>query len=140
MTYLSPTKCLQTFGLPEKESSLTLFKVPTNLVVGNIPAKIYCNQRLVAPLTGFFRELVEKGLYTEITSWGGCFNNRGQRRDASKKSLHAWGCAIDMNAESMPLDAPNLWSPEFLAVAEKYFDWGGHWKNKDCMHFQLKDF
>jgi hypothetical protein len=44
-----------------------------------------------------FKSLEDKGLHVEIKTYDGCYNDRSVR-GSTITSLHAWGCAIDLNA------------------------------------------
>jgi len=73
--------------------------------------------------------------------FGGCFNFR-MMRGANKLSMHAYGCAIDLDPESNPLGKA-YWEPAGMmpmAVVEIFrsegWTWGGTWKRPDCQHFE----
>ena len=53
-------------------------------------------------------------------------------------SLHSWGIAIDVNAFENGLNQIPKLSPGFVkCFTDAGFEWGGTWKRKDGMHFQL---
>jgi hypothetical protein len=53
-------------------------------------------------------------------------------------SLHSWGIAVDVNAFSNGLGKEPTLSAGFVkCFTDAGFDWGGVWKRKDGMHFQL---
>jgi hypothetical protein len=55
-------------------------------------------------------------------------------------SLHSWGIAIDVNAAWNGLGKEPTLTPEFVkCFTDAGFDWGGTWKRKDGMHFQLSN-
>ena len=65
------------------------------------------------------------------------FDFRAQRGGRSL-SLHSWGIAIDVNPKTNALGKTPTLSPAFVACfKETGFDWGGDWKRRDGMHFQL---
>ena len=104
---------------------------------GCIPAKIYCNKLMIGKLSDALLEIKKAGLLHMIVTWNGCFNVR-KSRTSNSYSLHAWGIAIDINAESNALGSKPTLSPEVVAIFKKHgFDWGGDWKRPDGMHFQL---
>lgn len=65
-------------------------------------------------------------------------------------SEHAAGVAIDWNAAQHPLGTPKStgWNKAQVGGIEwllsktlkgSFFEWGGHWKRPDPMHFELKN-
>ena len=101
------------------------------------PGRLYCNKAILAPLEAAFRLLIARGLASELVEWGGCYNFRAQRGGRSL-SLHSWGIAIDVNPKTNALGKTPTLSPAFVACfKETGFDWGGDWKRRDGMHFQL---
>lgn len=129
--------CLQKYGAPEKESAMVLWDVPTELEIGVIPKRIYCNMDMVLPLTDAFRNLIHSGCVTELKTWDGCFNIR-PKKSSKTPSLHSWGLAIDINASWNGFSKEPALSPDFVkCFTDAGFDWGGAWRVKDGMHFQL---
>lgn len=138
------------YGEPSESNKwLTLWDVPSDLEVGVIPKKIYCNKDLVKPLEQAFRNLIQRNKISELKTWDGCFNIR-KARGKNFMSLHSWGLAIDCNAQSNPLGltreqikAKGLtpFSEEFLqCFRDAGFECGADWKGRpDFMHFQLKN-
>lgn len=116
---------------------MVLWDVPSHLEIGLIPKKIYCNKDLVKPLTKAFENLINRGFVTEIKTWDGCFNIR-LMRGLPSMSLHSWGIAVDMNAFENGLGVEPKFSAGFVkCFTDAGFDWGGTWRRKDGMHFQL---
>jgi len=135
---VSSQQCLKKYGDPEKENNMILWDIPTELEVGVIPRRLYCNKDLVGPLTNAFKSLISTGKVSELKTWDGCFNIR-KKRGLSSMSLHSWGIAIDVNAAWNGLGKEPVLSPEFVkCFTDNGFDWGGTWTRKDGMHFQLK--
>jgi len=130
--------CLKKYGDPsEKNKCMVLFDVPTELEIGLIPKRIYCNKDLVAPITKAFKNIIDTGCVKEIKTWDGCFNIR-KKRGLNSMSLHSWRLAIDINAFENGLNQIPKFSKGFVkCFTEAGFDWGGTWKRKDGMHFQL---
>jgi hypothetical protein len=134
---VTSAQCLKKYGDPDKESNMTLWDVPTELEIGVIPKRIYCNKDMVAPLTNAFQNLIDTGKVNELKTWDGCFNKR-KKRGLSSMSLHSWGIAVDVNAAWNGLNMTPKLSAEFVkCFTDAGFDWGGTWKRKDGMHFQL---
>jgi len=130
-------QALKKYGDPAKESNMVLWDIPTELEIGIIPKRLYCNKDLVAPLSQAFKNLITTGFVKELKTWDGCFNIR-KKRGLSSMSLHSWGIAIDVNAAWNGLNKTPVLSAGFVkCFTDVGFDWGGTWTRKDGMHFQL---
>ena len=142
------------FGDPNKHKDMVLFDVPTELEIGVIPKRIYCNKLIIEPLKQAFSNLIHRGFVKELKTWDGCFHIRPIRgfenhyKAALKSgnielsmdylSIHSWGCAIDVNASWNQLGKDPQLSQGFVkCFSDAGFDWGGTWKRKDGMHFQI---
>jgi hypothetical protein len=136
---VSSAQALKKYGQPSNSNPhLILWDVPTELEIGVIPKKIYCNKDLVLPLSKAFKALIATGHVKELKTWDGCFNIR-KKRGLSSMSLHSWGIAIDVNAFENGLNqTPKLSAGFVKCFTDNGFDWGGTWARKDGMHFQLK--
>ena len=66
-----------------------------------------------------------------LRTYNGCYNYRNIK-GTSRLSNHAFGMAIDINAG---LTQPREVVECFEAAG---FTWGGRWKNRDDMHFEIK--
>lgn len=126
------------YGEPSQGNPfLVLWDVPTELEIGVIPKRIYCNKDLVKPLEMAFKNLISRGFVNELKTWDGCFNIRN-KRGLSSPSLHSWGIAVDLNAFENGLNQiPKLSAGFVKCFTDAGFDWGGTWTRKDGMHFQL---
>ena len=134
---ITSAQCLKKYGDPTKESNMVLWDVPTELEIGVIPKRLYCNKDLVAPLTQAFKNLIATGFVKELKTWDGCFNIR-KKRGLTSMSLHSWAIAIDVNAAWNGLGKTPVLSAGFVkCFTDAGFDWGGTWTRKDGMHFQL---
>ena len=73
-------QALKKYGQPSQSNpNLVLWDVPSELEIGVIPKRIYCNKDMVAPLTAAFKALISTGCVTELKTWDGCFNIRKKR-------------------------------------------------------------
>lgn len=137
---LSPKVAFNKYGIPSLNNrNLILFDVPSNLEIGVIPKRIYCNKDLVLPLTKGFTNLIERNFVNELKTWDGCFNIRLQRGSKSLQSLHSWGLAIDVNAFENGLNQKPKLSFGFVnCFLDAGFNWGGYFQRPDGMHFELK--
>ena len=134
---VTSAQCLKKYGDPIKENNMVVWDIPTNLEMGVIPKKLYCNKDLITPLSNAIQKLIITGKISELKTWDGCFNIR-KKRGLSSMSLHSWGLAIDVNAAWNQLNMTPTLSPEFVkCFTDAGFDWGGTWTRKDGMHFQL---
>lgn len=135
-------QCFDKWGDPTNKKNeskyMTLWDVPTELEIGVIPKRLYCNKIMVAPLTTAFKNLIDRGFVKELKTFDGCFNVR-KKRGLSSMSLHSWGIAIDVNASWNQLGKTPTLSKGFVkCFKDAGFDWGGDWvKRLDGMHFQL---
>lgn len=134
---VTSAQCLRKYGDPTKESNLVLWDVPTELEIGVIPKKIYCNKDMVKPLEQVFKNLIQRNHVKELKTWDGCFNIR-KKRGLTSMSLHSWAIAVDVNAAWNGLGKTPVLSAGFVkCFTDAGFEWGGTWTRKDGMHFQL---
>lgn len=147
---ITSAQALKKYGEPSVNNKfLTLWDVPSELEIGVIPKRIYCNKDLVIPLGNAFKNLIDTGCVNELKTWDGCFNIR-KKRGLNSMSLHSWGLAIDMNSFSNPLGltreqiiAKGLtpFSEKFLqCFRDAGFNCGADWKSRpDFMHAELSN-
>ena len=129
--------CLKKYGDPSNERNMFVWDVPSELEIGHIPKRIYCNKDLSGPLSLAFKNLIDRGIVGQLKTWDGCFNIR-KKRGGATSSLHSWGIAIDVNAAWNGFGKTPTMSPEMVkCFTDAGFDWGGTWKKPDGMHFQL---
>lgn len=132
-------QCYKKYGPPELEKAMVLWDVPSDMEIGVIPKRIYCNRDLVAPLQAALRNVISRGLVEQLKTWDGCFNIR-QKRGSTSMSLHAWGLAIDINASWNRFGRVPTLSAELVACfTDAGLIWGGEWSPVDGMHFQLRE-
>ena len=136
---VTSAQALKKYGEPSLEKNMTVWDVPTELEIGVIPKKIYCNKDLVKPLEQAFKNLIERNFVKELKTWDGCFNLR-KKRGLASMSLHSWGIAIDINAAWNGLGKTPVLSAGFVkCFTDAGFYWGGNFKRKDGMHFELNE-
>ena len=136
-------ECFYKWGDPltrnDEGTYMIMWDVPKELEIGVIPKRLYCNKAMVKPLSEAFKNLIDRGFVNELKTFDGCFNIR-KKRGLSSMSLHSWGLAIDVNAAWNQLNKQPTLSAEFVkCFTDAGFTWGGTWKRKDGMHFQLKN-
>lgn len=136
-----------------ERKNMVLWTVPADLraAIPALPARIYCNKIIVAPLETALRNTIAAGVQHEIKTWDGCFAIRRQR-GSTAISRHSFGLAVDMNAAWNPLvrnvtpatraalrKAKVLWSEKFLDCWRAAgWNCGADWQTVlDGMHFQF---
>ena len=105
--------------------------------------KIRCAEKVAPLLIGLaaeFHETIEPIDKGTLDDWGYAF--RMIRGSTESLSNHSSGTAIDLNATKHPLGKENTFSPEnatkCLALAAKWgCRWGGTYRRKDDMHFEI---
>ncbi len=150
-TFGDPTPLLSRDGTISKENELlwerrtlacgTLpFPIPLDMRKpdGQMKTRFYAHHRLVRLFEAVFGEIHRLGLQSAITSWGGIYNFRPIRGTKRALSMHAFGAAIDLNAETNKLGTEGDMSPEVIEVFKHFgFVWGGDFGARcDPMHFQ----
>jgi len=153
--------CFRKYGEPGTGRNMVMWDVPTELEIGVIPKRIYCNKDLIAPLSKAFENLINRctedgvnAYVDELQTWDGCYNHRpirgyekkyeaamkaGNYQEAIKYlSMHSWAIAVDVNASENGLGKEPKLSAGFVkCFMDAGFDWGGKFKRADGMHFQL---
>lgn len=92
-------------------------------------------QKYAAQFQGFLNDLEKTGY--KINEIGG-YADRQNVNDTSKKSMHAYGAAIDINPSANPNNSTTTDLPKETAdLAKKWgLGWGMNWNSiKDPMHF-----
>lgn len=142
--------CLQKYGDPSTGAFQNKYLVRHPLPVAVLayfpvypgppkvkPTAIYMHRDATAALDAVLLELLQTGLIHELKTYDGCHNVR-KKRGLGEYSIHAWGLALDFNAQLLPLGSTKSFSPAFLAVWRKH-GWlpGSDFKGrKDPMHMQ----
>lgn len=150
---VTSASALKKYGNPElvatQNSIMELWQVPQDIqdsfkhvrfsALGTIgfPKRIYLNKDMRAPLEKALRNVINNGFAGELKTWDGVYVVR-LKRGLKSWSLHAWGCAVDVNQETNRLGAKPTLSRGFVkCFTDAEFDWGGTWTRPDGMHFQL---
>lgn len=134
------------YGEPGDESNLVTIEFPYRMLYegkavsrGRVHRKCADSlRRVLEDIGGQFNDAPD--IVDEASDYGGCFNNRN-KRGGSSKSLHAWGAAIDLDADDnsfrdswpvksdMPIEIIEAFAREGWMSAAAF--WG-----YDAMHFQ----
>ncbi len=100
-----------------------------------------CNRLMVPQLVGALNEIGQVGLAGELdpNQFAGCWFPRHIDWDPRKPlSMHAFGLAVDINAQDNWLGAVPTMHPTIVEIFKRWgFDWGGDWRRPDGMHFEL---
>jgi len=134
--------CIDKYGEPNVQMEykhMQVWDIPAaiNRQLPDTPDRVYCNKDMVNPLLCALQNVVQRDLQDEIKTWDGLFNIR-KKRGLRSWSLHSWGIAVDINAAWNGLGREPQMSKELVACfTDAGFDWGGTWRRKDGMHFQL---
>lgn len=130
-------RCLQKYGVPELERSMTLLRVPVMFrCKGVIPGRIYCNKDIKGNLIDALQNIYDRNLDHLVKSYDGCFNIRRSKGGADY-SVHSWGLAIDINATTNGYGKDPQMDLELVkCFTDAGFEWGGYWRKPDGMHFE----
>lgn len=103
--------------------------------------KLYVNTAMVEPLAAALMAAMAACPGYKIRTMG-CFNPRLKRVNGSL-SVHSWGLAVDINADTNPQTAPG--KPIVRDIPDAFgeafekagFTWGLRFKHPDPQHFQF---
>jgi hypothetical protein len=96
------------------------------------------NRAIEAEVLAVFRLLAKEGLWRHLRTYDGGFVWRPQRGSSSILSMHAFGGALDFNANTNKLGTPGDMHPAVVQMFEASgWTWGGRWSRPDPMHFQF---
>lgn len=99
-------------------------------------SRLYCNNDLHAPLLAVFKNILDRGLVSQLRSYDGCFQIRSVRGE-SYLSTHAYALAIDINASENEMGTRGNMSHDLVkCFTDQGFAWGGDFNSRiDPMHF-----
>ncbi len=114
--------------------------VAEHIVDADVPiiGRVRCHRGIVTQLTGAMTELADRGLehLVDPDQYAGCHTSRLIAPDAAI-SHHAWGIAVDINADDNPYGQPSAQDPRLVETMQRWgFTWGGFWLVPDAMHFE----
>lgn len=114
--------------------------VRDHIVTATIPVlgRVSCNRKLMPQLRRVAKAVVAQGLTATIHSFDGCFSSRFALSSPSASiSHHAWGVAIDVNADTNRFGTTPVQDPRLVDLMKGLgFAWGGDWIVPDGMHFE----
>lgn len=130
-------------------ANLVWVTTPWNLFYAGKPIKgnrFRIHKKCAPALTRIFQRIWESAHHSQATidKWGmsdfsGSFNYRPKRGGATL-SMHAYGCAVDFDADRNSFGGRSNFrtEPEVLAAfASEGAVWGGTWSKPDGMHWQF---
>ncbi len=132
------------YGEPGDESNLVRINLGSTWIMhtdegAKTITSTRCHRKVASSLTRIFENLSALG-YNRSLSYDGCFNDRPMR-GGTRKSTHAWGIAVDIDAANngnltpwpvrakMPIEVMEVFAKEGWISAGAF--WG-----RDAMHFQ----
>jgi hypothetical protein len=150
---VTSNQCLKKYGDPRQVATqnkhFELWEVPQYIrlefahvrfsALGTIgfPKKIFINKDFKPVLEKALNNLIQRGFAKELKTWDGVFVIRN-KVGLSSMSLHSWAIAVDVNRAENDLNMIPKLSPGFVkCFTDAGCEWGGTWKRKDGMHFQL---
>jgi len=97
-------------------------------------------------LKGFWSEIEKKKLLDRVLTYSGAFYPRYVRGSKTNLSNHSWGTAFDINVKWNGLGRKAASVGDYGCVLELVpiandfgFYWGGHFRRKDGMHFEIAE-
>ncbi len=124
-------------GSPPGRIQIDTKWLTANIVTTQVPAlgTMQCHRLLVPVFTAALQQLLDEDLATGLRYWG-CFVPRHKGWDSTQDlSVHAWGIALDLNADTNAVGTKGTLDPRVIRIfAEHGFYWGGNFG--DPMHFQ----
>lgn len=149
------SECFGLFGNPSlpkfERNHLVRIKIPYKMHMGDIPiTRITMNKicaestlRILEKIQTYYNNDYDAMENAGVTDFGGAWNVRTMR-GGSNLSMHAYGLAIDLNADLNPLGKKPGWKkgsftedhPVVIMFREEGWVWGGPWSRPDGMHFQ----
>lgn len=126
----------QLFGEPgSAAASSGRVTFPAPLKLGWMPGSVTrasCHALMEAVFTEVFEAIHAAGLWSSIRTYDGIYNDR-VTTSGTKKSTHAWGIAVDLNASTNRFGTRGDMDPRLIRVFEQH---GFVHLKRDPMHFQ----
>lgn len=111
-----------------------------NIVVADLPVvgKQQVHKLMVPVFTAVMQMIKDRGLDDDIITFGVWSPRFKMHNPKNNLSTHSWAIACDVNAATnMPGVVGDI-APGIVECFEAHgFEWGGRWRARDDMHFQL---
>ena len=154
-TWPLQSECLKLFGNPStskfERTHIVRVRTPYKLWMGDLEIKRIAMNKICAESILNILEQIQYYYNNDysameragVTDFGGAWNVRTMR-GSSSLSMHAYGLAIDLNADRNPLcikpgklkDSFTEDHPVVQMFRQEGWVWGGPWTRPDGMHFQ----
>lgn len=109
-----------------------------NSATGKPTTHVYCNKDIAQALVQALCNVRERGLTAQLRTFDGCYEVRDIRGEPGKVSIHSYALGPDVNAATNRLGSAGDITPELVkCFTDEGFIWGGTFKRRDFMHFQL---
>lgn len=124
---------------------LVAIKPPYRMVYGSTPISTIrvnkgCSEAMLEALEGLLKLYGSQAAIEahNLHRFSGCYNFRPKRGGGSL-SVHAYGAAIDLDAEHNPFRTKTFAMPKeaIKVFTDLGADAGAHWNPPDAMHFQF---
>lgn len=103
--------------------------------VGAKAARLH--EAIAGEVGALFHDLDKAGLWDTLHTYGGAYADRPQRGDHAKRSVHAWGLALDFDPVRLARGVTARPVPPWVQIAEaRGWRWGGRFHVPDPMHVQ----
>lgn len=114
--------------------------VDDHIVTLEVPllGRVRCHRGLAKQVRGALEEIVDRGLghLVDPEAFEGCHNPR-LVGTGGMPSRHAWGIALDLNADTNPTGLTSGQDPRLVETFARWgLTWGGFWLVPDPMHVE----
>lgn len=112
--------------------------LPLGWDLSRVARSVRVNEAIAAEVEQALAELDKHRLWDFLVTYDGGYCWRTQRGSASRLSMHAFGGALDFNADTNELGTHGNMAPDLVGFFEaRGWTWGGSWTRPDPMHFQF---
>ena len=95
------------------------------------------HEKIAGEVEHLFAAWDAAGVWDTLHAFGGAYADRGQRGDATKRSVHSWGLALDFDPAHLARGVTVAPVPRWVQIAEQRgWRWGGRFSVPDPMHIQ----
>lgn len=127
-------------GKPTGAIRITNDWAAENIVKADLPivGKRLVHKKAEPAFRTALQAIKDKGLASEIKDFQVWAPRHKMWNVKRPLSTHSWAIACDINPPENPVGRVGKMHPDVVAAFEAAgFEWGGRWKSRDDMHFQL---